>query len=99
VRMAQSFGVPFAGIVLKVLLPGALPGIIAGFRISASIALLLIVAAEMIGAQEGIGTFLLTAGNLNLADRLMAGVVVLALLGLAIGALLSRLERVLLRWR
>ena len=40
VRMAQSFGVPFADVVRKVLLPGALPGILSGFRISASIALL-----------------------------------------------------------
>jgi taurine transport system permease protein len=99
IRMAQSFGVPFAGIVLKVLLPGALPGIIAGFRISASIALLLVVAAEMIGAQQGIGAFVLAKGNLMQTDQLMAGVAVLSIVGLVIGALLSRLERVLLRWR
>jgi len=35
-----------------------------GFRISLSIALILVVAAEMIGAQEGIGAFVLSAGNL-----------------------------------
>jgi ABC-type nitrate/sulfonate/bicarbonate transport system permease component len=99
IRMAQSFDLPFAGIVAKVVLPGALPSVIAGFRISASTALLLVVAAEMIGAQDGIGAFVLAAGNLMQTDRLMAGVVVLAALGLAIGGLLSVLERSLLRWR
>jgi NitT/TauT family transport system permease protein len=99
IRMAQSFDLPFGAIVGKVVLPGALPAIISGFRISASIALLLVVAAEMIGAQQGIGAFVLSAGNLMQTDQLMAGVAVLSALGLAIGALLSALERRLLRWR
>jgi NitT/TauT family transport system permease protein len=99
IGMAQSFDLPRRAIVLKVVLPGALPAILAGMRISASIALLLVVAAEMIGAQTGIGVLLLTAGSLMQTDRLMAGVVVLSLLGLAIGAVLSACERRLLRWR
>ena len=99
VRMAQSFNVPFRDIVLKVLLPGALPGILSGFRISASIALLLVVAAEMIGADRGIGAFVMQAGNLMQTDQLLAGVAVLSMLGLLIGIGLSRLERTLLAWR
>jgi NitT/TauT family transport system permease protein len=99
IRMAQSFGVPFLGIVAKVVLPGALPGILAGFRISVSISLILVVSAEMIGAQQGIGAFVLSAGNLMQTDQLMAGVATLSILGLIIAALLSALERRLLRWR
>ena len=99
IRMAQSFGVPFAAIVRKVVVPGALPGILAGFRISLSIALILVVAAEMIGAQDGIGAFVLSAGNLMQTDQLMAGVATLSLLGLAFGTALSIVEKWLLRWR
>jgi ABC-type nitrate/sulfonate/bicarbonate transport system permease component len=99
VRMAQSFNVPFAQVVWKVLLPGALPGILSGFRISASIALLLVVAAEMIGADRGIGAFVMQAGNLMQTDQLLAGVAVLSILGLLIGLGLSRLERASLAWR
>ncbi len=99
VRMAQSFGMPFGAIVWKVVLPGALPGILAGFRISVSLALVLLIAAEMIGAQHGIGAFVLSAGNLMQTDQLMAGVATLSMLGLAVGALLSAAERRLLRWR
>jgi len=99
VRMAQSFGVPAWSIVRTVILPGALPGILAGFRISSSIALILVVAAEMIGAQRGIGAFVLAAGNLMQTDQLIAGVLVLSGLGLVISWLIGRAERRLLRWR
>ena len=99
IRMGQSFNVPYVSIVLKIVLPGALPGILAGFRISAAIALILLVAAEMIGPEFGIGALIIQAGNLMQTDQLVAGVVVLAVLGLTISVLLSRLEKRLLRWR
>ena len=99
IRMGQSFGVPASAIVAKIVLPGAMPGILAGFRISTSIALILVVAAEMIGADYGIGAFILAAGNLMQTDQLIAGVVMLSLLGLAISVVLGMLERRLLRWR
>jgi len=99
IRMAQSFNVPFHAIVRRVIWPGALPSILAGFRITASIALLLVVSAEMIGAEFGIGAFVLQAGNLMQTDQLLAGVVILSLFGLAIGRLINWLETRLLHWR
>jgi ABC-type nitrate/sulfonate/bicarbonate transport system permease component len=99
IRMGQSFNMPMRSIIWKIILPSALPGILAGFRITVSIALILVVSAEMIGAQYGIGAFLLTAGNLMQSDDLMAGVVILSILGLLIGTGLTALERFFLRWR
>ncbi|MFI4999623.1 MAG: ABC transporter permease [Reyranellales bacterium] len=99
IRMGQSFGLPARDIVRKILLPGAMPGILAGFRISSSVALLLLVAAEMIGAQHGIGAFVLTAGNLMQTDQLLAGVVMLSILGLLISTCIGMIERSVLRWR
>ncbi|WP_407186816.1 ABC transporter permease [Bradyrhizobium centrosematis] len=99
IRMAQSFNVPFATIVRKVIWPGALPAILAGFRITASVALLLVVSAEMIGAQYGIGAFVLQAGNLMQTDQLLAGVVILSVFGLAVGKVIGWLETRLLHWR
>ena len=99
IRMAQSFNVPFQAIVRRVIWPGALPSILAGFRITASIALLLVVSAEMIGAEFGIGAFVLQAGNLMQTDQLLAGVVILSLFGLAIGKAINWLETRLLHWR
>ena len=99
IRMAQSFNVPFSTIVRRVIWPGALPSILAGFRITASVALLLVVSAEMIGAEFGIGAFVLQAGNLMQTDQLLAGVVILSLFGLAVGRLINLLETRLLHWR
>ncbi|MBS0641831.1 MAG: ABC transporter permease, partial [Proteobacteria bacterium] len=65
----------------------------------ASIAIVLLVAAEMIGAERGIGAFVLQAGNLYDTDNLLAGIVVLSLLGLVVSWVIGRLERLLLAWR
>jgi NitT/TauT family transport system permease protein len=53
----------------------------------------------MIGAEFGIGAFVLQAGNLMQTDQLLAGVVILSLFGLAVGKLISVLEARLLHWR
>ena len=99
VRMGQSFGLSRRAILAKIILPGALPAILNSFRVTSGIAIILLVAAEMIGAQHGIGAFVLQAGNLYDTDNLLAGIVVLSLLGLLVAWVLSRLERALLRWR
>ncbi len=66
---------------------------------TASIAIVLLVAAEMIGADRGIGAFVLQAGNLYENDNLLAGIVVLSLLGLLVAGVIGWLERWLLAWR
>ena len=99
IRMGQAFGLSRGAILLKVVLPGALPSILSGFRVTSSIAIILLVAAEMIGAEKGIGAFVLQAGNLYDTDNLLAGIVVLSGLGLLVAFVLGRLERWLLDWR
>jgi ABC-type nitrate/sulfonate/bicarbonate transport system permease component len=99
VRMGQSFGLSWWSIVRKIVLPGALPAILSGFRISASIAIILLVAAEMIGAEYGIGAYILTAGSLMATDQLIAGVAMLSVMGLTVSWLIGKAEASLLRWR
>lgn len=99
IRMGQSFGLPWQSIVRKIVLPGALPAILSGFRISAAIAIILLVAAEMIGAEYGVGAYVLLAGNLMATDQLIAGVALLSVMGLTVSWLLGRAERYFLRWR
>ena len=53
----------------------------------------------MIGADRGIGAFVLQAGNLMQTDQLLAGVVVLSVLGLTVAGILGAMERWLLAWR
>jgi NitT/TauT family transport system permease protein len=99
IRMAQSFGLSWFSIVRKIILPGALPAILPGFRISAAIAIVLLVAAEMIGAEYGIGAYILLAGSLMATDELLAGVAILSAIGLVVNWLIGRAERALLAWR
>jgi ABC-type nitrate/sulfonate/bicarbonate transport system permease component len=99
IRMGQSFGLSHAAIIRKIVLPAALPAILSGFRVTSSIAIVLLVAAEMIGAERGIGAFVLSAGNLYDMDNLLAGIVVLSALGLTVSWTIGRLERFFLGWR
>ncbi len=99
IRMGQSFGLTWRSIVWKIVLPGAMPGILSGLRISLAIAIILLVAAEMLGAEHGIGAYILQAGSLYDLERLFAGVVILSLLGVAVSAGIGYLERRILRWR
>jgi NitT/TauT family transport system permease protein len=97
--MAQSFDVPTAGIVRKIVLPGALPALLSGVRVSASIAIVLLIGAEMIAAQWGVGALALNSGSLMRTDRLFAAVAVLGAFGLAVAWTVGLAERMLLRWR
>lgn len=99
VRMAQSFGMPTRAIVLKIVLPGAMPALLSGARISASIGIILLTAAEMIGARYGIGALVLSAGNLMATDQLVAGVLVLSAMGLTVSKGIAAIEKRVLRWR
>lgn len=99
IRMGQSFGLSRWEIVRKIVLPAALPAILSGMRISASIAIILLVAAEMIGAEYGIGAYVLLAGNLMSTDQLIAGVAILSVLGLIVSWLITRAEKAFLGWR
>lgn len=99
IRMGQSFGLSWFSIVRKIVLPGAMPGILSGLRISLAIAIILLVAAEMLGAQYGIGAYILEAGSLYDLERLFAGVVMLSLLGVLTSGAIGLIERRLLGWR
>ncbi|MEM7547685.1 MAG: ABC transporter permease [Pseudomonadota bacterium] len=99
IRMGQSFGLTWLSIVRKIVLPGAMPGILSGLRISLAIAIILLVAAEMLGAEYGIGAYILEAGSLYDLERLFAGVTILSVLGVLLSFLIGRLERYLLSWR
>lgn len=99
IRMGQSFGLSWFSIVRKIVLPGAMPGILSGLRVSLAIAIILLVAAEMLGAEYGIGAYILEAGSLYDLERLFVGVAILSILGVAVSALIGMVERRLLRWR
>ena len=76
-----------------------MPGILSGLRISLAIGIILLVAAEMLGAEYGIGAYILEAGSLYDLERLFVGVVVLSVLGVAVSSALAWVEGRVLDWR
>lgn len=99
IKAAVTFGSNHINVIRKVILPGSLPMIFAGLKLSAGTSLLLLVAAEMIAAQKGIGAMVLHYGNLMITTKLMVGVLVLSLLGLVFNRGLQWLENKLLPWK
>ncbi|MBS9721428.1 ABC transporter permease [Tianweitania sp. BSSL-BM11] len=99
IRMGQSFGLSWWSIIRKIVLPGAFPAILSGLRVSISIAIILLVAAEMLGAQFGIGSYILEAGSLYDLEKLFAGVTILSVMGLIVSFVISLLEKRFLSWR
>jgi NitT/TauT family transport system permease protein len=99
IKAAVSFGSSHLNVIRKVILPGALPVIFAGLKLAAGTSLLLLVAAEMIAAKQGIGSMVLHYGNLMLTTKLMVGIVVLSMLGLILNRVLQWLENKLLPWK
>ena len=82
----------------KVILPAALPQIVAGLRISLAIALIVALVSEMVGATRGLGYFVLQAQRgLRIRD-MYAAIVLLALLGYTLNALFLLVEARVLAW-
>lgn len=83
----------------KVIFPAALPTIFTGIRISAAAAILVLIAAEMIGATEGLG-YLINYSQMNfLIPEMYAGIITTSALGLLINYSLVAIEKRLSTWR
>jgi sulfonate transport system permease protein len=98
VEMARSYGAGHVTVFRRVVLPASVPAIFVGLRLAATTALLLLIAAEMIGARSGIGFQVMNAEYNFQIPQMFAAIVLLALLGLAANALLVMLQRHLCRW-
>lgn len=86
-------------VIRTVALPGALPTIITGWRLGLGMAFILIVIAEMLGAQEGLGYMLVNSWTLFQVNTMYSALVAIGILGIVLQYLLTRLERRLLPWR
>jgi ABC-type nitrate/sulfonate/bicarbonate transport system permease component len=80
-------------------LPGALPMIMAGLRLGMGVALLVIVAAEFVGAKTGIGYLIWMSWQVFQVEKMYVGLVVVALLGFGSAVVLNVLERALIPWK
>jgi NitT/TauT family transport system permease protein len=94
IRAARNFGLSRLALFRKVILPAAAPQIITGIRIALGVAWLVVVAAEMIAVNSGLGYLIIDARNAGKRyDLVVAGMIVIGLIGLGLDLLISRLER------
>ncbi len=93
-RAAQNFGLRGLPLFRRVILPAALPQIITGLRIALGVAWLVVVAAEMIAVNSGLGFLIIDARNAgNRYDLVVAGVVLIGTIGVGLDAAMRRIER------
>jgi ABC-type nitrate/sulfonate/bicarbonate transport system permease component len=95
---AQSFRIPLKDRLLKVSLPGAIPYIATGLRISSATALVLVVTAELVIGAPGLGRAINTARAGGVPDLMYALTIATGLLGWGLNVLLSAVERRALHW-
>ena len=98
-EVARSFGASQITIFRTVVLPSTLPFILTGLRLASGRALVGVVLAELIAANQGIGFLISVSGvTLNTA-RMMVGVILLGLFGVLLGELTRRVEQRFDAWR
>jgi sulfonate transport system permease protein len=98
IEMARVYNATRLTIFRRVVLPGAIPSIFVGLRLSATTALLLLIASEMIGANKGVGFQVMNAQYNFQVPLMFAAILILALLGLFANYTLVFLQRRLCRW-
>jgi NitT/TauT family transport system permease protein len=92
-RAAQNFGLSRGELFRRVIFPSCLPQIITGIRIALGVAWLVVVAAEMIAVNSGLGYLIIDARNAGKRyDLVVAGMVMIGLIGLILDLLVRKLE-------
>ena len=94
VRAARNFGLSKPQLFARVIFPACLPQILTGVRIALGVAWLVVVAAEMIAVNSGLGFLIIDARNAGKRyDLVVAGMALIGLIGLVLDLLVRRLER------
>ena len=101
IEAARTLHAKEKDIFLKVLLPGAVPSIFVGMRIGIGIGWMTLVAAEFTGVKEGygLGYMIMTARDIQRPDEILAGMLVIGVIGLLIDIGLRATESKTIRWR
>nr|WBO82197.1 ABC transporter permease [Streptomyces sp. SBE_14.2] len=98
-KLARSMDLSAPRLFQKVILPASVPVMFTGIRLAGAVSILVLVAAEMIGAKAGLG-YLINASQYNFAiPQMYAGIITISAIGVAFNQLLVSVERRLSSWR
>jgi taurine transport system permease protein len=99
VRAAYSLGASKWQVLTRVLIPNALPELFTGLRVALGVSWGTLVAAELVGARDGLGQMIFAARPFFRLDVMAVGIIVIAVLGVVMDIMLRFLESILIPWR
>jgi NitT/TauT family transport system permease protein len=98
-RLAKSMNLSGFRLFQKVILPAAVPTVFTGIRLAGAVSILVLVAAEMVGAKAGLG-YLINASQYNFAiPQMYAGIITISAIGVLFNQVLVSVERRFTSWR
>jgi NitT/TauT family transport system permease protein len=98
IRASQSLGVTNRQLFMHVILPGSLPYIFTGLKVGAAISWAVVVAAELVAAQRGLGYMIMDAATFFRIPTVYVGIVLIGVIGFGIERAIAVLERRLVHW-
>jgi NitT/TauT family transport system permease protein len=98
-RAAQSLGLTRAQTFFRIVLPGALPQIFTGLKVALALSWAVVVAAELVGAQSGLGFMISDAALLFRIPVVFIGIVIIGAIGLALNLALNFVEHRVVHWK
>ncbi|GHV09084.1 ABC transporter permease [Campylobacterota bacterium] len=97
-ELSRVYEAPKLRVILRVIVPGALPFIMTGVRLGLGMAWICVVAAELIAANSGIGYMLMDGRSLSRPDMVILGMVMIGIVGKLMDDLLRLISRRIIRW-
>ncbi|MFW6033996.1 MAG: ABC transporter permease [bacterium] len=97
-EMARAYSVGRWGRIRDIVIPAALPRVVAGMRTSLSIAIILMVVSEMVASRDGVGYFVLESQRRFAIGDMWAGIILLGIIGYVANFLFVQAERRVLHW-
>ncbi len=97
-RAARNLGAGQWTLFRRIVLPAAMPFVLTGVRVGIGVAFIVVIVAEMIAVNSGLGYRILEAREYFWSDKVIAGMISIGLCGLGIDLGMSRLNAWLLRW-
>ena len=98
IRAAQNLGASQMTMFLRVIVPAAMPYILTGVKVGLGVAFIVVIVAEMIAVNNGLGYRITEAREFFWSDKIIVGMVSIGVLGLILDILVSKLNNHLLRW-
>ncbi|MDR3530246.1 MAG: ABC transporter permease [Rhodopila sp.] len=99
IEVGRVFGLSRTGIALRITWPAVMPTWIASLRTGLGLGFMFVVAAELMGASEGLGYLLLDGQQMGRADSILVAMIIFAVLGKISDGVLVALSRPVLRWQ